>query len=313
LPLSLAASAAAAQSSTHRQKPPAAAAPLAAVAVAVPDSAASAPDSAGAPEADKKKKKGGGLFGKVKGVAKNKVVQSVAKTAACTMVPGGQYVAGAIDAAASKNAATGASVAATGSSCMPGLGGMGMAPGVPGGQAANLANVQAAQAAAGGAGNAQMMAAMQMQAMSAQLAQMQQMQRMSGAAGAVPGMPDGGMMGEGMGRPIAVTAEKNKTVIRNIDWVPGTGTVSPAGAGPFQQALIQAGAAVLQAGGSYRLDLYMDKQSPDAAAKSLGSERLASVQTAFLSGPMAGQPNAVPMAGKIKRDGDPRLEIVKIK
>jgi hypothetical protein len=242
------------------------------------------------------------------------MVQSVVKTAACTMVPGGQYVAGAIDAAASKNAATGASAAATGSSCMPGLGGMGMTPGVPGGQAASLANLQATQAAAGGAGNAQMMAAMQMQAMSAQLAQMQ---RMSGAAravpGTMPGMPDGGMMGEGVGRPIAVTAEKNKTVIRNIDWVPGTGAVSPTGAGPFQQALIQAGAAVLQAGGSYRLDLYMDKQSPDAAAKSLGSERLASVQTAFLSGPMAGQPNAVPVAGKIKRDGDPRLEIVKIK
>jgi hypothetical protein len=57
----------------------------------------------------------------------------------------------------------------------------------------------------------------------------------------------------------------------------------------------------------------MDKQSPDAASKSLGSQRLASVQTAFLAGPMAGQPNAVPLAGKIKRDGDPRLEIVKTK
>jgi hypothetical protein len=317
LPLTLAASAAAAQSTTHRQEPPAAAAaPLAAASVAAPDSAALAPDSANAPESGKKKK-GGGLFGKVKGVAKNKVVQSVVKTAACTMVPGGQYVAGAIDAAANKNAATGAAGAATGSSCAAGLGGMGMTPRVPGAQGADLANVQAAQAAAGGAGNAQMMAAMQMQAMTAQLAQLQQMQRMSGAAGAVPGtmpgMPGGGMTGEGMGQPIAVTAEKNKTVIRNIDWLPGTGGVSATGAGPFQQALIQAGTAVLQAGGSYRLDLYMDKQSPDAVAKSLGSQRLASVQTAFLSGPMAGQPNAVPLAGKIKRDGDPRLEIVKIK
>jgi hypothetical protein len=139
---------------------------------------------------------------------------------------------------------------------------------------------------------------------------------MSGAAGAVPGtpgMPGGGMMGEGMGRPIAVTAEKNKTVIRNIDWLPGTGAVSAMGAEPFQQALTQTATAVLQAGGSYRLDLYMDKQSPDAVAKSLGPQRLASVQTVFLSGPMAGQPNAVPLAGKIKRDGDPRLEIVKIK
>ena len=143
------------------------------------------------------------------------------------------------------------------------------------------------------------------------------MQRMSGAAGAapgtMPGMPAGGMTGEGMGQPIAVTAEKNKTVIRNIDWVPGTGAASATGAAPFQQALIQAGTAVLRVGGSYRLDLYMDKQSPDAETKSLGSQRLASVQTAFLSGPMAGQPNAVPLAGKIKRDGDPRLEIVKIK
>ena len=221
----------------------------------------------------------------MKGVAKNKVVQSVAKAAACTMVPGGQYVAGAIDAAANKNAATGAAGAATGSSCMRGLGGMGRTPGVPGGQGADLANVQTAQAAAGGAGNAQMMAAMQMQGMNAQLAQLQQMQPMSGAAGAVPGMPGGGMTGEGMTRPIAVTAEKNKTVIRNIDWLPGTGTVSAAGTEAFQQALIQAGTAVLQAGGSYRLDLYMDKQSPDAASKSLGSQRLASVQTAFLCGP----------------------------
>lgn len=126
-----------------------------------------------------------------------------------------------------------------------------------------------------------MMAAMQMQAMTAQLAQMQ---RMSGATGAVPGtMPGmpGGTMGEGMGQPIAVTAEKNKTVIRNIDWMPGTGAASATGTEPFQQALTQAGTAVLQAGRSYRLDLYMDKQSPDAASKSLGSQRLASVQTAF--------------------------------
>ena len=50
-------------------------------------------------------KKHGGLFGKVKGLAKNKVVQQVAKTAACNMVPGGQLVAGAIDNASAKKAA----------------------------------------------------------------------------------------------------------------------------------------------------------------------------------------------------------------
>ncbi len=85
-------------------------------------------DSAPAP-----KKKG--LFGKVKGVAENKVVQSVAKTAACTMVPGGQVIAGAIDAASSKSAGeavSGAAGAAAGTSCMPG--GLG-AGGVAGGMA----------------------------------------------------------------------------------------------------------------------------------------------------------------------------------
>ena len=95
-------------------------------------------------------KKHGGLFGKVKGLAKNKVVQQVARTAACNMVPGGQLVAGAIDNAsakkAAKNVATNAAKdavagaalgAATGkSTCgagiMGNLGAAGMAKGVAG-------------------------------------------------------------------------------------------------------------------------------------------------------------------------------------
>jgi hypothetical protein len=95
-------------------------------------------------------KKGGGLFGKVKGLAKNKVVQQVARTAACNMVPGGQVIAGALDNAsakkAAKNAVTNAAkdavagaalAAATGkSTCgmgmMGNLGAAGMAKGVPG-------------------------------------------------------------------------------------------------------------------------------------------------------------------------------------
>jgi transposase-like protein len=92
-------------------------------------------------------KKHGGLFGKVKGLAQNKVVQQVAKTAACNMVPGGQLVAGAIDNAsakkAAKNAVTNAAKdavagaalgAATGkSTCGMGMmGNLGMAKGVAG-------------------------------------------------------------------------------------------------------------------------------------------------------------------------------------
>jgi hypothetical protein len=101
------------------------------------------PSAAEQPVPEKKK---GGLFGKVKRLTKNKVVQQVAKTAACTMVPGGQVIAGAIDAASSKSAgeaAAGAVGAATGSNCMGG-GGLGAA-----GAATGLAGA-AVQAGAGG-------------------------------------------------------------------------------------------------------------------------------------------------------------------
>ena len=102
-------------------------------------------------EAPKKKKKG--FFGKMKDAAKNKTVQQVAKVAACTMVPGGQMVAGAIDAASSASdgdaagTASGAAGAATGSSCLgtPGGAGMGGMSGAAG--VANMAGTTAAMMA----------------------------------------------------------------------------------------------------------------------------------------------------------------------
>ena len=87
-------------------------------------------------------KKKGGLFGKVKGLAKNKVVKTVAKAALCTAVPGGSMIAGALDAAETKNVAGAAATAVTGgSSCMPGMAGM-----------AGQANPGAAGIGAAGAG-----------------------------------------------------------------------------------------------------------------------------------------------------------------
>ena len=84
---------------------------------------ASADPSAAAATAPKKK----GMFGKLKSIAGNKTVQSVAKVAACTMVPGGQFVAGAIDAASHPDAggiASGVAGGATGSACgMSGIAG----------------------------------------------------------------------------------------------------------------------------------------------------------------------------------------------
>lgn len=74
-------------------------------------------------------KKNNGMFGKVKGLAKNKVVKQVAKVALCTAVPGGQVIAGAIDVAETKDIAGAATMAATGGSgsCMPGMTGQGLA------------------------------------------------------------------------------------------------------------------------------------------------------------------------------------------
>jgi hypothetical protein len=111
-------------------------------------------------------KKKGGLFGKLKSVAKNKVVQQVAKTAACNMVPGGQLLVGAVDKklsqgaakdaakTAAKDAAKGAAMgAASGlagakNPCMPGLMSGGnpssaLAGGIPGAGLPGLPNVAA--------------------------------------------------------------------------------------------------------------------------------------------------------------------------
>jgi hypothetical protein len=93
-----------------------------------------------------------GLFGKAKSVMSNKVVKAVVKTAACTMVPGGQAIAGAIDAASSKSAgeaAQGAAGVATGTSCMPGMGGIGGA-GMTGAGMAGSAGLARAGMSGGG-------------------------------------------------------------------------------------------------------------------------------------------------------------------
>lgn len=92
--------------------------------------------------------KKGGLFGKAKALTQNKLVQTVAKTAVCNMVPGGQLVAGALDKGSAakdgKDAAAGAAAGAAlgaatgkGNPCgnmglMGNLGASGMNQGVPG-------------------------------------------------------------------------------------------------------------------------------------------------------------------------------------
>jgi outer membrane protein OmpA-like peptidoglycan-associated protein len=89
-------------------------------------------------------KKKGGLFGKMKGLAKSKVVNTVAKAALCTAVPGGSMIASAVEAKKAKGVKEAAGAAANlagGASggCMPGMGLAGKA-----GAAANVAGVAGA-------------------------------------------------------------------------------------------------------------------------------------------------------------------------
>ncbi|MGH7635290.1 MAG: hypothetical protein ACRENC_16255, partial [Gemmatimonadaceae bacterium] len=75
-----------------------------------------------------------GMFGKLKSVAQNKTVQSIAKTAVCTAVPGGSMVVSAVDAHNSGASAMDiAKGAGSTPGCMPGIPGMNGLKGMPGG------------------------------------------------------------------------------------------------------------------------------------------------------------------------------------
>jgi hypothetical protein len=200
--------------------------------------------------------------------------------AACTMLPGGQVVAGAIDAASSKGtagAARGAAGAATGSSCMPGMG-----AGASMGQNA------------------------------VQLAAMQPMM----SAPTTPGL---GATTEAPGQTVDLSSDpaaelaKGKTSLKNIDWIVGAPGISPAGTASFFQAMRQLGAAMSQVGGSYRIDLYLDNRYEDALVKALAPRRLSTVEAALTRALAGVQPAPALEIGKSKKDKHPRLEIVKRK
>jgi hypothetical protein len=314
----------------------------AAVSQPTPDSAQAAP------------KKKGGMFGKVKGLAKSKVVKTVAKVALCTAVPGGQVIAGALDAAETKSVAGAASTALSGgsSSCMPGMGmaGKGMAGAAAAGMAGNglagAAGMGVAALAGGGVPgmpggmpsgampgggmspeqmNQMMEQYKKMGVPPAQIAAMQQMmaaqmgQAAPGSAAGSPGAATAAAPSEGAGKPIEFSPQllldlkKGKTAIRNIDWVAGTASLTAAGSEPFNQAMSQIAAALTQAGGKYRLDLYFDKRYDDVGVKTLGPQRFTLIQTALGKGGLGNTPGGVPKAGNTKKDKDPRLEIVKVK
>ncbi len=164
-----------------------------------------------------------------------------------------------------------------------------------------------------------------MQQANAQMAQVQQMMAAAQQRGQT-GMPQGmaGMPAVGGGTAtteapgeqvalspdVAAELAKGKTVARSIDWVSGSAEVSPAAQAGFEAALTTLAQGIKASGQRYRLDLYMDEHSDDAAVKGVGPLRLQSVQSTLAAA--IGDPGAV-QAGKTKRDKNPRLEVIKVK
>jgi hypothetical protein len=289
--------------------------------------------SAPAAPVDTSVHKKGGMFGKLKGVAHNKTVQSVAKAAVCSAVPGGQYMVGAAEAAKSKTSI--ASGAANAQPCIPGMpgagagmGGMGAkgalagaamgaagslgAPGVPGlpgavgaPNAAQAAAMAAMMRGAPGGATPGMPTPEQIAAMQATVMQMQ-----SGA------MAAGAMTTEAAGQQVKLSGsvadeiKKGKLTIKQLDWIRGSPGVSPSTTQGFVDLMTSVGTAMREAGGVYRVDVYMDKKYNDQEIAALGAGRAGMIVSALQD---VGQVGQGVVAGKVGKEKEQRVEIVKVK
>lgn len=260
---------------------------------AVVDSAAAA---AAAP-AEKKKK---GMFGKVKGLAKNKIVKTVAKAALCTAVPGGQVIAGALDAAETKDVAGAATTVATGGgSCMPGMAGMAPsgAPGAAGMGAAGVGalgtgapgEVMPGQPSAGMAGTP--MSPEQMKQMQEQYGRMgmdsAQIRAMQQMMSSMPGAPSAAAAADqpstepASGAP-ALSREKGKLLVRQLPWVAGSDAIRPGGELMFAMAMHEVALAMLDSGKRYKVEARVEQQGGKTQNRELAQKRAAAVVKALV-------------------------------
>jgi hypothetical protein len=283
--------------------------------------------------------KKGGMFGKLKSVAHNKTVQTITKAAVCQALPGGQYMIGAAEAA--KNKTSISSGVANAQSCIPGMGGAGLAGGVGGmggkgvlanaavGAAGSLgAGAIAGKPAAGAAkglpgipgmpgmpgmpGRAGAMTSTAQGAAGIQMAT----EQMKAASIATGGTGGGEITTEASGEQMKLSGtvtdeiKKGKLVIKKIDWVHGNPSVSAPATQGFMDLMLSAGQAMKAAGGNYRVDVYMDKKYSDAEIATLGAQRTTVVVSSLQAG---GQLGEAVVPGKIGKDKEQRIEIVKVK
>jgi hypothetical protein len=137
------------------------------------------------------------------------------------------------------------------------------------------------------------------------------------AASAASGGAGGEMATEASGQQLKLSGavpeeiKKGKLTIKKIDWVHGSPSVSAPMTQGFMDLMTTAGQAISAAGGAYRVDIYMDKKYSDAEIASLGQQRGAIIVASLQAG---GQlPADVVTAGKIGKDKEQRVEIVKVK
>jgi hypothetical protein len=276
-------------------------------------------------------KKKRGMFGKLKSVAGNKTVQNIAKAAVCTAVPGGQYVMGAAEAKKAKTSV--ASGVANAQSCVPGMPGAAGMGGV-GGLGGKSALAGAAMGAAGSIGNggvgtaaasARMMPGMPgvpkmpggatvsttaqgLAGMQAAVAQMNAASAATGGTGTISTEAAGEQLKLSGAVPDEI--KKGKLTIKKIDWVHDAASVSPSTTEGFMDVMMNAGQAIKAAGATYRVDIYMDKKYADAESAALGAQRAMVIVSLLQAG---GQLGEAVVAGKIGKDKEQRVEIVRVK
>ncbi|MEP7067144.1 MAG: hypothetical protein ABI889_14005, partial [Gemmatimonadota bacterium] len=104
--------------------------------------------------------------------------------------------------------------------------------------------------------------------------------------------------------------KKGKLVIKRIDWIRGAANVSAPSTEGFMNLMQSAGQAIKAAGGTYRVDVYMDKKYSDADIRQIGMQRGLVLVSLLQAG---GQLGDAVMSGKIGKEKEQRVEIVKVK
>jgi hypothetical protein len=271
-------------------------------------------------------KKKGGLFGKVKGLAKNKVVKTVAKVALCSAVPGGQMIAGALE---TKSVAGAATTAATGGSggCMPGMPGMAGAPsaGAPGIGGAGVAALGAGVPGAGVPGvgvpgqpstgmPAMTMTPEQMKQMKEQYGKMgmsaEQIHAMQQMMANMPGAPHGeagpGEGSEAVSGTPGLTQAKGKIMVRQLPWLAGSELLQPGGEPMFGMAMQEVAAAVRATSKHYKIEARVEEQGGKTQNKLLSQKRGAAVLAALTARGVPAERLSVSDGGG---DKDPRIVV----